>query len=73
MDFLPYGKGLLTKETELPYKETVIHLINLVVFGCAGSLLLQELFSSCREWGYCLIAVLGLLIAMAPLIVDRGL
>ena len=29
MDFLPYGKGLLTKETELPYKETVIHLINL--------------------------------------------
>ena len=29
MDFLPYGKMLLIKEMELPYKETVIHLINL--------------------------------------------
>ena len=32
-------------------------------FGCAGSLLLLELCSGCREWGSSLVVVCGLLVA----------
>ena len=39
----------------------------------AGSLLLCGLFSSFGERGYSLVAVLGLLIAMASVIVGHGL
>ena len=40
-------------------------------FGCAGSSLLQGLFSSCR--GYSLVAVLEFLTAVASLLVEHGL
>ena len=38
---------------------------NLFIFGCAGSLLLCELFSSCGEWGF--------LIVVPSLVVEHGL
>ena len=41
--------------------------------SCAGSLLLCGLFSCFGERGSPLVAVLGLLIAMASVIVGRGL
>ena len=41
------------------------------MFGRVGSLLLCGLFSSCG--GYSLVAVLGLLIAMASLAAEHGL
>ena len=41
--------------------------------SCAGSLLLCGLFSSFGERGYSQVAVLGLLIAMASVIVGHGL
>ena len=33
-----------------------------IIFGCAGSLLLQGLFSSCGEWGLLFVAVCKLLL-----------
>ena len=41
--------------------------------SCAGSLLLCGLFSTFGEWGYSLVVVLGLLIAMASVVVGHGL
>ena len=38
------------------------------MFGCAGSLLLSGLFSSCGEGGYSLVPVCGLLIAVTSLL-----
>ena len=43
---------------------------NLFTLGCAGSLLLHRLFSSCDEWGL-LVVVRGLLIAVASLVKHR--
>ena len=37
------------------------------IFGWAGSLVLCGLFSSCREWGYSVVVVGGLLTAVASL------
>ena len=41
------------------------------IFGCAGSSLLRELFSSCRS--YFLAAVQRFLVAVAPLVEGHGL
>ena len=41
------------------------------IFDCVGSLLLRRLFSSCGEWGL-LIAVHGLLVVLASLVVEHG-
>ena len=46
-------------------------LICLFIFGCAGSLLLCRLFSSCREWGLLFVAVWGLLFSVATLAEHR--
>ena len=48
---------------------------NLFIFGCVGSFLLRTgfLFSSCGEQGLLFVAVRGLLIAVAPLVVEHGL
>ena len=46
---------------------------NYFIFGLAGSLLLQRLFSSCGDWGHSLIAVCGLLTAEASLLVENRL
>ena len=43
------------------------------MFGCAGSLLLCDLFFSCGNPGCSLLAVHGLLIALACLVVEHGL
>ena len=43
------------------------------IFGCAGSSLLHELFSSCSKCRLLFIAVLGHLIAVASLVVERKL
>ena len=48
------------------------HNFFLFIFGCAGSSLLQELFSSSGERGYSLVLGTGLLTAVASL-VDHGL
>ena len=44
-----------------------------VCFGCAGSLLLVRLFSSCSEWGLLSVTVHGLLIAVASPVAEHGL
>ena len=51
------------------------HLLNnyLFIFGCAGSLLLLGLFSSCSERGLLSRAVCRLLILAASLAVEHGL
>ena len=46
-------------------------LFNLFIFGCAGSLSLGRLFSSCSDWvgvesGYSLVAMLWLFTAVPP-------
>ena len=51
----------------------LIYLFYLFSFGCVGSLFLHAGFSSCDEWGLLLVAVRGLLIAVASLVVERGL
>ena len=43
------------------------------IFGSVGSSLLRGIFSSCSEWRLFLVAVHGLLIAMASLVVEHGL
>ena len=52
-----------------------LHLIfkNLFIFGSSGSMLLLVGFSSCGEWGRLFIAVRGLLIVVASLVVEYGL
>ena len=52
---------------------TKIRLYLYFIFGCAGSLLLHGLFSSCKKWGYSPVTVLRLLIAVASLVVEHGL
>ena len=43
------------------------------MFSCAGSSLLHRALSSYREWGNALIAALGLPLALASLVAERGL
>ena len=45
----------------------------LFIFGCAGSLLLHRLFSSCDKWGLLFVTVLRLLIVVASLVAEHGL
>ena len=47
--------------------------IYLFIFGGIGSSLLRGLFSGCGEQGLLFIAVCGLLIAVASLVVEDGL
>ena len=44
----------------------------LFIFGCVGSSLLCTGFSSCDEQGLLLVAVRGLLIVVASLVVEQG-
>jgi len=46
---------------------------NLFIFGCTGSSLSPGLFSGCESRGYSLVAVHGLLNAVASLVVEQGL
>ena len=46
--------------------------VYLSIFGCAGSLLLHELFSSCIKGGYSLAVMCGLLTAVASLVEHRS-
>ena len=50
-----------------------VHLFFVCFFGCAGSSLLQGLFSSCGERGLLFIEVLGLLVAVASLVAEHRL
>ena len=51
-----------------------LKLINFFFFfGCVGSLLLHMAFSSCGEQGLLFVAVHGLLIAVASVVVEHGL
>ena len=47
--------------------------IILFIFGCAGSLLLCPLFLDVVSAGYSLVAVCGLLVAVASLVAQPGL
>ena len=47
--------------------------IYLFIFGCAAALFFHKLFSSCGEWGLSLVAVRGLLLAVASLVVKYWL
>ena len=47
--------------------------IHLFIFGCVGSLWLCAALSSCGERGLLFVAVRGLLIAVASLVVEHGL
>ena len=46
--------------------------IHLLIFGCAGSLLCHTAFSSCSKQGLLFLAVHGLLIVAASLVVEHG-
>ena len=59
---------LLTSVNVLPVKSSHSAPPN-----CAGSSLLPQLFSSCREQGDSLVAGLGLLLAVACLVAEHGL
>ena len=65
--FLPLC-GLSFHSLNVAFKKIIVFII----FGCAGSSLLRGL-SSCGRQGLLFLAVLGLLIAMASLIVEPGL
>ena len=45
----------------------------LFIFGCIGSLLLRTAFSSCGERGLLFVAVHGLLIVVASIVVEHRL
>ena len=53
--------------------EYLLSKIILFIFGCAGSLLLCCLFLVVASRGYSLVAVCGLLIAVASLVAQHGL
>ena len=50
-----------------------MYLFYLFIFGRVGSSLLRTGFSSCGESGLLFVAVRGLLIAVASLVVEYGL
>ena len=50
-----------------------LFLINLFIFGCAGSLLLWGFYIVAMNGGYSRVSVCGLLIAVASLVADHGL
>ena len=62
-----------TGRVERIFFKKYIYLFYLFIFGCVGSSLLREGFSSCDEHGLLLIAVRGLLIVVASLLVEHGL
>ena len=49
-----------------------LFILKFFIFGCAGSLLLHCLSPAMASGGYSLVAVPGLLIAVASLIAERG-
>ena len=49
------------------------HKNKAVLFGCIGLRCCARAFSSCDEWGLLFVAVRGLLIAVASLVVEHGL
>ena len=49
------------------------NIILFIYFGCAGLSLLRWLLSSCREQGYSLVAVHGLLIEVSSLGMEHRL
>ena len=50
-----------------------LFLVTLFIFDCAGSLLLCRLLASCGKWGYSVVMVFGLLIAMVFLVTEHRL
>ena len=58
---------------EVMKKVTFQQSICLFIFGCAGSSLPCGLFSGCGQWGYSLVVVCGLLIAVASLVTEHRL
>ena len=69
----PPGKPKLYFYLFFFYFIFLIYLFYLFIFGCVGSSLLRKGFSSCDEHGLLLVAVRGLLIAVASLVVEHGL
>ena len=62
----------LSHPPRVPFWPLVLHMlfVYFFFFGCAGSLLLQGLFSSCRAQGLLFLAVPGFLFAVASLVVE---
>ena len=58
---------------EVMKKVTFQQSLCLFIFGCAGSSLPCGLFSGCGQWGYSLVVVCGLLIAVASLAAEHCL
>ena len=65
------GKCLF--KTFCPFKKLKKNFLFIFIFGCAGSSLLLEAFSGCGEQGLLLVLARGLLIAVAPLVVEHRL
>ena len=56
-----------------PPRISTFGFIYVFIFGCAGSSLLNGLFSSCDEWGLPFLAVRGLLVTVASLVAKHEL
>ena len=63
----------MTEQLNKNKKRSLKKKLSLCFFGCAGSSLLCELFSSCSERGYSLVVVGRLLITVASLVAEHGL
>ena len=62
-----------TREVQSVFLHINLFILFILIFGCVGSLLLRGAFSSCGEQGLLFVAVRGLLIAVASLVVEHGL
>ena len=63
----PRGWQHVVKTAAHTFGTLTTHTVLFFHFGCAGSTLLRRFFSSCRERGYSLVVVCGLLTVIASL------
>ena len=65
--------GQRTGFLEYIYIYLSIYLSNLFIFGCAVFIVARAFSLAVVSWGYSLVVVCGLLIAVSSLVAERGL
>ena len=69
----PYCSIFASEKTFLKKLSFLIKFFYLLIFGCARSLLLCGLFSSCSKWGSLFVAVHSLFVQVASTVAEHGL
>lgn len=72
LGWFDFGPHLLLFEVSVSLFLLLFLNLPFIYLGCAGSLPLHRLFSSCGSGGCTIAVALGLLVAVAPLFAEQG-